>query len=368
MIIALPGRVHEGQALLLQRVQRAESYTASRIWRPTLTPRRAPGTRVSTPRVNRNCTLTQCHPPWRSVAVRRPRLQRGSRSPRNPAPAIGCSQLSAPTRASVHPAQASVSRLARGGAWAGLSSGHTGRSPGADVTTPPPGPELVVASVASGPAASRVPRAGGSDPRSTPGAPPPARHGCASRAPRSVGRCARVREGQTDAPREGDPSRWVTRNPNSESVRQRFRVGRGRPGPAQTSGGAEVAEVRPGPLAHEPALSRSLSGIPGGDHRVGAWASSGRRRLRGQSPGGGGAARRQQRRRLGPPGKGVPNPGYLVPTGGLAGGIEICITFPTEYVKTQLQLDERANPPRYRGIGTEGLPGGGEGDTTGRRS
>ncbi|KAK2497319.1 hypothetical protein MC885_016563 [Smutsia gigantea] len=37
--------------------------------------------------------------------------------------------------------------------------------------------------------------------------------------------------------------------------------------------------------------------------------------------------------------------------GGLAGGIEICITFPTEYVKTQLQLDERAHPPRYRGIG-----------------
>uniref|UniRef100_A0A9L0RT86 Tricarboxylate transport protein, mitochondrial n=1 Tax=Equus caballus TaxID=9796 RepID=A0A9L0RT86_HORSE len=37
--------------------------------------------------------------------------------------------------------------------------------------------------------------------------------------------------------------------------------------------------------------------------------------------------------------------------GGLAGGIEICITFPTEYVKTQLQLDERSHPPRYRGIG-----------------
>ncbi|KAL7986810.1 hypothetical protein Chor_013093 [Crotalus horridus] len=36
--------------------------------------------------------------------------------------------------------------------------------------------------------------------------------------------------------------------------------------------------------------------------------------------------------------------------GGLAGGIEICITFPTEYVKTQLQLDEKANPPRYKGI------------------
>lgn len=37
--------------------------------------------------------------------------------------------------------------------------------------------------------------------------------------------------------------------------------------------------------------------------------------------------------------------------GGIAGGIEICITFPTEYVKTQLQLDERANPPKYKGIG-----------------
>lgn len=45
------------------------------------------------------------------------------------------------------------------------------------------------------------------------------------------------------------------------------------------------------------------------------------------------------------------NVGLSVFTGGIAGGIEICITFPTEYVKTQLQLDERANPPRYRGIG-----------------
>ncbi|XP_059935206.1 LOW QUALITY PROTEIN: tricarboxylate transport protein, mitochondrial-like [Mesoplodon densirostris] len=35
----------------------------------------------------------------------------------------------------------------------------------------------------------------------------------------------------------------------------------------------------------------------------------------------------------------------------LAGDIEICITFPTEYVKTQLQLDERLHPPRYQGIG-----------------
>lgn len=37
--------------------------------------------------------------------------------------------------------------------------------------------------------------------------------------------------------------------------------------------------------------------------------------------------------------------------GGITGGIEICITFPTEYVKTQLQLDERSTKPRYKGIG-----------------
>lgn len=32
--------------------------------------------------------------------------------------------------------------------------------------------------------------------------------------------------------------------------------------------------------------------------------------------------------------------------GGITGGIEICITFPTEYVKTQLQLDERSGVAR----------------------
>ncbi|KJH46464.1 hypothetical protein DICVIV_07459 [Dictyocaulus viviparus] len=30
-------------------------------------------------------------------------------------------------------------------------------------------------------------------------------------------------------------------------------------------------------------------------------------------------------------------------------GIEICITFPTEYVKTQLQLDERSAKPKFKG-------------------
>ncbi|XP_050305360.1 putative tricarboxylate transport protein, mitochondrial [Anthonomus grandis grandis] len=36
--------------------------------------------------------------------------------------------------------------------------------------------------------------------------------------------------------------------------------------------------------------------------------------------------------------------------GGITGGIEICITFPTEYVKTQLQLDEKGAAKKYDGI------------------
>lgn len=43
------------------------------------------------------------------------------------------------------------------------------------------------------------------------------------------------------------------------------------------------------------------------------------------------------------------NPLKAILAGGIAGGIEICITFPTEYVKTQLQLDERAAKPIYKG-------------------
>lgn len=40
-----------------------------------------------------------------------------------------------------------------------------------------------------------------------------------------------------------------------------------------------------------------------------------------------------------------------VVAGGITGGIEICITFPTEYVKTQLQLDEKSGATkRYKGI------------------
>ena len=33
--------------------------------------------------------------------------------------------------------------------------------------------------------------------------------------------------------------------------------------------------------------------------------------------------------------------------GGITGGLEICITFPTEYVKTQLQLDEKGESIPY---------------------
>ena len=40
---------------------------------------------------------------------------------------------------------------------------------------------------------------------------------------------------------------------------------------------------------------------------------------------------------------------WLCPVGGIAGGLEIMITFPTEYVKTQLQLDERSATPKYKG-------------------
>lgn len=41
---------------------------------------------------------------------------------------------------------------------------------------------------------------------------------------------------------------------------------------------------------------------------------------------------------------------FLNLAGGITGGIEICITFPTEYVKTQLQLDEKAGKRQYDGI------------------
>ncbi|KAL1130219.1 hypothetical protein AAG570_013157 [Ranatra chinensis] len=43
----------------------------------------------------------------------------------------------------------------------------------------------------------------------------------------------------------------------------------------------------------------------------------------------------------------------MLSAGGVTGGIEICITYPTEYVKTQLQLDEKSSKSgvkQYKGI------------------
>jgi len=37
--------------------------------------------------------------------------------------------------------------------------------------------------------------------------------------------------------------------------------------------------------------------------------------------------------------------------GGISGGLEICISYPTEYIKTILQLDEKTGTKRYKGIG-----------------
>ena len=47
----------------------------------------------------------------------------------------------------------------------------------------------------------------------------------------------------------------------------------------------------------------------------------------------------------------LPLPHFLLPPplGGISGGLEIMMTFPTEYVKTQLQLDEKAAVPKYKG-------------------
>ena len=42
------------------------------------------------------------------------------------------------------------------------------------------------------------------------------------------------------------------------------------------------------------------------------------------------------------------HPVKAILAGGFAGGLEICCTFPTEYVKTQLQLDSEAKVPKYK--------------------
>ncbi|XP_056662924.1 tricarboxylate transport protein, mitochondrial-like isoform X1 [Monodelphis domestica] len=43
--------------------------------------------------------------------------------------------------------------------------------------------------------------------------------------------------------------------------------------------------------------------------------------------------------------------GKAIVAGGIAGGIEVFVTFPTEYIKTQMQLEEKAKNPRYTTVG-----------------
>jgi len=45
------------------------------------------------------------------------------------------------------------------------------------------------------------------------------------------------------------------------------------------------------------------------------------------------------------------SPAQAILAGGISGGIEICISYPTEYVKTLLQLDEKTGTKKYKGIG-----------------
>lgn len=43
------------------------------------------------------------------------------------------------------------------------------------------------------------------------------------------------------------------------------------------------------------------------------------------------------------------HPAKAILAGGITGGLEILCTFPTEYIKTQIQLDEKALKPKYTG-------------------
>ncbi|KAG8521954.1 Tricarboxylate transport protein, mitochondrial [Galemys pyrenaicus] len=181
-------------------------------------------------------------------------------------------------------------------------------------------------------------------PAASAGAPPPCRHG---RVARSGGRRTLSRENRADAPGEGDPGRWAPPDaaPSGRGPGPRARRASGwagAAGPRPTSGsdaGAAPSPAAPGPVQRAPSGHAEAAGCG-----VGTVPASLRRGRRTKSGGRGrGAASRAAGRGL--------RARVPLPAGGLAGGIEICITFPTEYVKTQLQLDERSHPPRYRGIG-----------------
>lgn len=176
-----------------------------------------------------------------------------------------------------------------------------------------------------------------------PGAPPPASRLPAMAAPRDLAAAAPAPgKAKLTHPGKAILAGGLLKDPNpGPSCRT---------GPAVLPSGPGIPRTLPtsglggGARPYSPALTpcvtpRSLRRATGVGHTV----------LVGQSPGRGrGPGGRGRGVRAGVSGQELP-----IPAGGLAGGIEICITFPTEYVKTQLQLDERSHPPRYRGIGEQ---------------
>ncbi len=94
-------------------------------------------------------------------------------------------------------------------------------------------------------------------------------------------------------------------------------------------------------LGAPPFPSRPWMSAPGGGAAAPSLVAAVNTRSGGGDGGGGGGG--------GPKGAGGSNKGLKgVVAGGITGGIEICITYPTEYVKTQLQLDEKVG--KYKGI------------------
>ncbi|KAL0626008.1 Tricarboxylate transport protein, mitochondrial [Plecturocebus cupreus] len=246
--------------------------------------------------------------------------------------------------ASARPAPASVSRSARGGPGAERGSDHAGRDPELtrplrprDHNRPPPPPRtergVLEARTRGRHLAPRLPPAM---------AAPRGPRALAAAAPAS-GKAKLTHPGK--AILAGGPLRDADPRPAA------LPGGPGTPRPRPTSGfgrglgdrgGAVLIPTRRAGLACLPLVTSA----PRRDNGVGAWGSSPGSRDTGAAAAPG-KVRDRGGTRAPAAGRGSQKP---VP-GGLAGGIEICITFPTEYVKTQLQLDERSHPPRYRGIG-----------------
>nr|XP_031299161.1 tricarboxylate transport protein, mitochondrial [Camelus dromedarius] len=172
---------------------------------------------------------------------------------------------------------------------------------------------------------------------------PPGREEAALRVPREALRASGA------APCRAPRGHWLERRP----ARPQFPAGSGRAG-----GGARLGPRGAEPWSDAAAPPRPITGAATdrGASRRRAPADRSRSGPRPPPPPGPPPRHGRRPRALAAaapaPGKAkLTHPGKAILAGGLAGGIEICITFPTEYVKTQLQLDERSHPPRYRGIG-----------------